>query len=82
MNEKLENLFNLYKNEWESIRFKEALELYDSNFNLLEDERMLFDILISIPYKISDKDSEYERCREFRKLINYLGKSSLLIKDD
>lgn len=76
------DLFNLYKNEWESIRFKEALELYDSNFNLLEDERMLFDILISIPYKISDKDSEYERCREFRKLINYLGKSSLLIKDD
>lgn len=75
------DLFNLYKNEWENVSFKEVLDTYNSSFGLNDEERLLFDILISIPYKIDIKDKEYDRCREFRRLINYLGKSSLLVKD-
>lgn len=75
------DLFHLYKNEWENVSFKEVIDTYNSNFSLNDEERLLFDILISLPYKIDNKDREYDRCREFRRLINYLGKSSTLIKD-
>lgn len=76
------DLFNLYKNEWENVSFKEVIDTYLSNFNLLEDEKILFYILISIPYKVDEVDSEYDRCREFRRLVNYLLKSSSLIEED
>ena len=76
------DLFNLYKNEWENVSFKEALDIYYSNFDLNEEEKLLFIILISIPYKIEDGNNEYERCRNIRRLINYLGKSSILILDN
>ena len=76
------DLFNLYKNEWENVSFKEALDIYYSNFDLNEEEKLLFNILISIPYKIEDGNNEYERCRNIRRLINYLGKSSILILDN
>lgn len=76
------DLFNLYKNEWENVSFKEALDIYYSNFDLNEEEKLLFNILISIPYKVEDGNNEYERCRNIRRLINYLGKSSILILDN
>ena len=76
------DLFNLYKNEWENVSFKEVLDTYYSNFDLYEEEKLLFNILISIPYKIEDSSNEYERCRNIRRLINYLGKSSILILDN
>ncbi len=75
------DLVNLYKNEWENVSFKEVIDTYNSSFELLEEEKLLFNILISIPYKINLDSSEYLRCREFRRLINYLGKSSMLVID-
>lgn len=75
------DLVNLYKNEWENVSFKEVIDTYNSNFELLKEERLLFDILISIPYKVDLNNSEYLRCREFRKLINYLGKSSMIVDE-
>ena len=76
------DLYNLYKNEWENISFLEVLNTYNNNFELLEEERLLFDILISIPYKIKLDNSEYTICKDIRKLINYLGKSSSIVIDN
>lgn len=76
------DLVNLYKNEWENVSFKEVIDTYNSGFELLEEEKILFNILISIPYKIEDNSNEYLRCRDIRKLINYLSKSSMIIIDN
>ena len=73
------DLINLYKNEWENVSFFEVIDTYNNSFNLLEEERILFDILISIPYKVELDSSEFERCKEFRRLINYLSKSSNIV---
>ena len=73
------DLFNLYKNEWENVSFKEVISTYLDDFNLLEDEKLLFYILICIPYKIEFKENEYDGCREIRRLINYLLKTSSII---
>ena len=75
------DLYNLYKNEWENISFLEVINSYNNNFELLEEERILFDILISIPYKIEIDNTEYLRCKNTRKLINYLSKSSMIVLD-
>lgn len=76
------DLYHLYQNEWENVSFKEAFDSYNNSFGLLEEERVLLDILISIPFKIDDNLNEYERCGMIRKLINYLDKSSKLIFSD
>lgn len=76
------DLYNLYKNEWEDISFNEVIDIYNRDFELLEEEKLLFTILVSIPYKVNIESNEYERCREFRKLINYLLKTSKLVEDN
>lgn len=76
------DLFVLYKNEWENVSFKEALDTYNNGFNLLLEEKILFNILISMPFKVDCDMSEYDKCLEIRKLINYLEKSSKLIFDN
>jgi hypothetical protein len=75
------DLVNLYKNEWENVAFTNVIDTYNSGFELLDEEKLLFNILISMPYKVDLDKSEYERCREFRRLINYLSKSSSIVID-
>ena len=75
------DLYNLYKQEWNNIEFKEVIKTYNSNFSLLEEEKILLDILISIPYNITIEPNEYNNCRNIRKLIDYLSNSSKIVID-
>ena len=73
------DLYKLYLNEWENLTLKEIFDTYNGSFELLEEEKKLFDILISIPFKVLFDSNEYENCRNVRKLINYLNSSSKII---
>lgn len=73
------DLFKLYRNEWEKVSFLEVIESYNSINMMLEEEVLLFNILISMPYKVDFDSSEYEKCRELRRLVNYLDKSSKIV---
>ncbi len=75
------DLYNLYKNEWNNMEFKEVIKTYNSNFALLEEEKLLLDILISIPYDVSLDNTEYNNCRNIRQLIDYLSNSSKIVID-
>ena len=75
------DLYNLYKQEWNNIEFKEVIKTYNSNFSLLEEEKILLYILISIPYNITIEPNEYNNCRNIRKLIDYLSNSSKIVID-
>ena len=75
------DLINLYKNEGENVSFIGVIDTYNRNFELLDEEKLLFNILISIPYKVNLDSSEFDRCKEFRRLINYLGKASSIVID-
>ena len=75
------DLINLYKNEWENVSFIGVIDTYNRNFELLDEEKLLFNILFSIPYKVNLDSSEFDRCKEFRRLINYLGKASSIVID-
>lgn len=75
------DLYHLYLNEWENIAISEVIKAYNNNFELLEEEKLLLDILISIPFTVEFSNDEYNNCRNIRRLINYLGKSSKIIVD-
>lgn len=73
------DLYNLYKNEWDNVEFASVFATYNSSFSLLDEEKKLLDILISIPYEVEVTKSEYQNCRNIRHLIDYLSKSSKIV---
>ena len=75
------DLSNLYKNEWENVSFLDVFSEYNNSFELLEEEKILFNILVSTPYIDEKYINEYDECVKYRKLINYLNCSSKIIFD-
>lgn len=75
------DLFGLYRNEWENVSFKEVIESYNSYNSMLEEEVLLFNVLISMPFKVSFDNGEYDNCRNIRRLISYLNKSANIVLD-
>ncbi|MGI6330070.1 MAG: hypothetical protein ACOXZR_04475 [Bacilli bacterium] len=73
------DFYLFYKKQALELDFSELLKLYESKYPLLEEERKLLFILISIPDKVSFNDSEYENCKRISKTIEYLSKNELLI---
>lgn len=74
------DLYKFYLNEWENVSFKEVLELYNNQFELLDEEKMLFYVLISIPFEVSMNGEEIFVCRNLKRLINFLNSSSKIIE--
>lgn len=75
------DLYHFYLNEWENISISEVIKKYINNFNLLDEEIMLFYVLISIPFSLSLNDTEYNNCCNVRRLVNYLNKTSKIVLD-
>ncbi len=73
------DLYNLYKNEWREVEFTSIFAAYNSSFSLLNEEKKLLDILISIPFEVKLDNNEYQNCRNIRSLIDYLSKSSKIV---
>ncbi len=69
------DLYHLYLNEWENVNFSVLLSEYESSFGLLDDEKMLFSIIISVPIQVDFSLDEFDSSRNIRRLINYLNKS-------
>ena len=74
------DLYKFYQKEWEKVDFASLLAAYNEEFALLDEEKMLLDIIISIPYEVKVADDEMENCRNYRKLISYLYKTSYLVQ--
>ncbi|HIS17430.1 MAG TPA: hypothetical protein IAC02_02325, partial [Candidatus Coprovivens excrementavium] len=60
---------------WMNVDFEAIFQEYSESFSLLDEEKKLLNILISIPYKIEFDDNEYLNCRKMREFINYLNNS-------
>ena len=59
-----------------NISFSEVFIKYNDGFELLEQEKIFLDILISIPLEIKFSEDELSNCQRVRELINYLASSS------
>ncbi len=66
------DLYKFYKKEGFKLDFSYLLKQYNNNLNLLEEEKMLLNILISIPPKIEDVENEYLNCISIKNAFNYI----------
>jgi len=73
------DIYKLYKKHALEFEFSEIIKLYEKNYPLLEEEKRLLFILISIPQKLELNKSEYENTKEAGKLMDYLYKTEKLI---
>lgn len=73
------DIYKLYKKHALEFEFSEILKLYEKNYPLLEEEKRLLFILISIPQKLELNKTEYENTKEAGKLMDYLYKTEKLI---
>lgn len=70
------DFYNRYALEF---NFDELLKIYESKYPLLEEERLLLFIKMSIPRRINIKDREIEKCSEVRELLDHIYKTEILI---
>ena len=78
------NIFDLlifYKKSYDTVSFKDLIDLYDSIFPLLPEEKELFFSLILEPDKFTMTDIEINNVSEIYKIINYLKISNELISN-
>lgn len=74
------DIYKLYKNEYKNSDFIHLLEIYNENFELTKEEKKLLKILISMPQKIEERNTEYEKVVEIKSLLDYIYRTNNLVK--
>ena len=75
------DLISLYNNHYLDFDFTELLNIYLSKYPLTNEEMILFLVIISIPNKIVKSNSEYQTVLNIRKQLDYIYKTSELVKE-
>lgn len=75
------DLYNLYLNHYLDFDFSELFLNYESKYPLLKEERILLFGLMTIPWKFEFDDTEYNLCKNARKLFDYLYKTEKLVTE-
>ena len=73
------DLYKLYKRHGLDYDFEEILKHYEHSYPLLEEERKLLFILISLPDKIEFNKREYEMCKIISHQIDMLYKTEKIM---
>lgn len=73
------DLYKLYKRHALDFDFASLLKTYEKDYPLLEEERKLFFILISLPEKYEFNGDELSLCMELSKQIDYIYKTESLL---
>ena len=74
------DLYKLYNNHALDFDFYNLFKEYENNYPLMEDEKELFFILISMPEIIEFKGSEFEKCMNISKEIEKIYKTNIFTK--
>lgn len=74
------DLISLYNNHYLDFEFSELLDIYFNKYSLMKEELILFLVIISIPKKIIYNDSEYKNVINIRRQLDYIYKTSELVK--
>ena len=72
------DLYKLYKKHSNDFEFTELLKRYEREYPLLEEEKLLFMILINLPDKIELNDIELIKCKVINKFIISLKKANII----
>lgn len=73
------DLYKLYKRHSNDFEFTEIFKRYEKNYPLLEEEKKLLFILITLPDKIELDLTEYELTKKVSELIERLYRTEVLV---
>lgn len=68
------DLVNLYRNNQDKIDLISLLDIYQTKYELKEEEKYLLFSLILLPDKIETQETEFLNVRETRKVVEYINK--------
>lgn len=66
------DIYIFYKKEGYKYDFNYLLKIYNENLELLQEEKMLLNILISIPPKIEKINNEYLNTKNIKEIFDYI----------
>ncbi len=66
------DLYNFYKKDGYKLDFNYLLSIYNDNLELLDEEKILLYILISIPPKLEEVSDEYKNIVNIKNTIDYI----------
>ncbi len=75
------DLLVFYKKYYNELDFFELLRIYEHNYPLLKEEKLLLLSLISIPPKITFDKREYEMCKVVKNFYDYIDSGFKFIND-
>lgn len=73
------DFYHFYKRHYYDLDFISLLQIYESKYPLLEEEKTLLFLLLSIPDKIVLEQEEFKKCQEISEFFIYLDKTNALI---
>ena len=76
------DLYNFYKKDGFKLDFNYLLKEYSQNIELLSEEKMLLNILISIPPKITEVNDEYLNCKNIKNALNYIYSGISIVNEN
>lgn len=74
------DIYKLYKSDYKRLDFSNLLKVYNDTFQLTDEEKKLFYIMISMPKKLESNDSEYSKVMEVNEVLDYIYRTNELIK--
>lgn len=76
------DLYIFYKKEGYKLDFNYLLDIYNQGLELTDEEKILLNILISIPPKIEEIDNEYLNTINIKNTINYMNSGINIISQN
>ena len=76
------DLYKYYNKEGYKLEFNKLLAIYERTLKLLDEEKILLNVLISIPPKITYINDEYLNCKNIRSIINYIYTSINVVNNN
>lgn len=73
------DLYHLYKKYALSFDFKSLLKKYEKNYPLLDNEKKLLFVMISIPDEFNFTNNIYNDCVRIERIVDYLYKTESLV---
>ena len=75
------DLYEFYLEYYSEFDFCDLFRIYESYYPLLEEEKILFFVLISIPWKLDFNDQEIKLCEKITYFYDYLSIGDKFIHD-
>lgn len=76
------DFISLYQNEYENLEMESLFSIYQSKYKYTKDERLLFNTIIELPWKLSFKDNNYINTINVECLLDYLSKTNQFISKE